>query len=48
LATTETIEETRVANDLYEKRREQMFPKLTAAQVARLEAYGERSDTHAG
>lgn len=27
---------------LYETRREQMFPKLTAAQLARLEAYGEK------
>jgi thioredoxin reductase (NADPH) len=42
------IQETILANDLYEKRREQMFPKLTARQIARLEAYGERSDTHAG
>jgi len=31
-----------VTNELLEKRREQMFPKLTAAQVARLEAHGER------
>ena len=30
---------------LYESRRAQMFPKLTAEQLARLEAYGERAQT---
>ena len=37
-----------MASDLLEKRREQVFPKLTPAQIARLEAHGTRSDTHAG
>ncbi len=37
-----------MANDLLEKRREQMFPKLTGAQIGRLEAYGHRLETHAG
>ena len=27
-----------MVNELYEKRREQMFPKLTAMQISRLEA----------
>lgn len=31
-----------MANDLYEKRREQMFPRLTTAQVARLQPHGTR------
>ncbi|HEV8095764.1 MAG TPA: FAD-dependent oxidoreductase, partial [Burkholderiales bacterium] len=35
-------------NDILEKRREQAFPKLTSRQIARLEAHGERLDTHAG
>jgi thioredoxin reductase (NADPH) len=35
-------------NELYEKRREQMFPKLTAMQVSRLEAHGRRLRTQAG
>jgi thioredoxin reductase (NADPH) len=35
-------------NELYEKRREQMFPKLTAAQLQRLEALGRRVPTTAG
>jgi thioredoxin reductase (NADPH) len=33
---------------LYESRREQMFPKLTAEQIARLEPYGRRIRTTAG
>jgi thioredoxin reductase (NADPH) len=37
-----------MANDLYEKRREQMFPKLSPAQIARLQAHGKRADTRAG
>jgi thioredoxin reductase (NADPH) len=35
-------------NEIYQKRREQMFPKLAAAQIARLEAIGTRSATRAG
>src|SRR3954469_3229206 len=34
--------------ELVEKRREQMFPKLDARQIARLEARGERRHTRAG
>jgi thioredoxin reductase (NADPH) len=37
-----------MVNDLFEKRWEQMFPKLTARQIARLEAHGTRMDTRAG
>jgi thioredoxin reductase (NADPH) len=37
-----------MGSDLLEKRREQIFPKLTAAQIARLEAYGEHIDTYTG
>jgi thioredoxin reductase (NADPH) len=37
-----------MANELYEKRREQMFPKLSAAQLGRLGAIGERTRTSAG
>jgi thioredoxin reductase (NADPH) len=37
-----------VANTLVERRRGQMFPKLTAAQLARLERQGTRLKTHAG
>ena len=37
-----------MSNDLYEKRREQMFPRLTKAQVARLEPYGHHRATTAG
>jgi thioredoxin reductase (NADPH) len=37
-----------MVNELYEKRREQMFPKLTAAQIARLEPHGRRVPTTAG
>lgn len=37
-----------MANDLYDKRREQMFPKLTAAQFARLDSHGSRRKTQAG
>ena len=35
-------------NEIYEKRREQMFPKLAPPQIARLEALGARSATRAG
>jgi thioredoxin reductase (NADPH) len=35
-------------NAIYEKRREQMFPKLTPVQVERLEELGTRSATRAG
>lgn len=35
-------------NDLYDKRAEQMFPKLTKAQIARLEAHGTHLPTTAG
>jgi thioredoxin reductase (NADPH) len=35
-------------NEIYEKRREQMFPKLARPQLARLEALGTRSATRAG
>jgi thioredoxin reductase (NADPH) len=35
-------------NAIYEKRREQMFPKLAPPQIARLEALGTRSPTRAG
>src|SRR5262245_43291863 len=34
-----------MANDLYLKRREQMFPKLSAAQIARLASRGRRMMT---
>lgn len=37
-----------VANALLEQRRAQMFPKLTAAQLTRLERQGTRLQTHAG
>jgi len=37
-----------MANDLLEKRREQMFPKLTPRQIERLEAHGRRIETRAG
>jgi thioredoxin reductase (NADPH) len=37
-----------MTNPILEKRRDQMFPKLTAAQIARLEARGQRVQTHAG
>jgi thioredoxin reductase (NADPH) len=35
-------------NEIYEKRREQMFPKLTLSQIARLEQLGTRRATRAG
>jgi thioredoxin reductase (NADPH) len=35
-------------NELLRTRRDQMFPKLTAAQIARLEHHGERRQTQAG
>ena len=41
-------EERVVASELLERRREQMFPKLTPAQVARLESHGRRIDMQAG
>ena len=34
--------------DLRETRREQMFPKLTPAQIGRLDAYGKRKRIRAG
>jgi len=37
-----------VANTLLEQRRGQMFPTLTAAQLARLERQGTRLQTHEG
>jgi thioredoxin reductase (NADPH) len=37
-----------MANQVYEKRREQMFPRLDARQLARLEPRGERQKTRAG
>lgn len=35
-------------NELLDKRREQMFPKLSARQVSRLDAHGEREAIQAG
>lgn len=35
-------------NNIYENRKEQMFPTLTPAQIARLEAHGSRLKTGAG
>ncbi|HEY0686464.1 MAG TPA: FAD-dependent oxidoreductase [Steroidobacter sp.] len=35
-------------NELYEKRAEQMFPRLTKAQIARLEPHGVHMETTAG
>jgi thioredoxin reductase (NADPH) len=35
-------------NELFDKRREQMFPKLSRAQIARLEAHGQRLETQVG
>ncbi len=37
-----------MTSELLEKRREQMFPKLTQAQIARLEAHGRRMRVQAG
>jgi thioredoxin reductase (NADPH) len=37
-----------MASDLLEKRREQVFPKLTTVQIARLQAHGRRAETRAG
>jgi CRP-like cAMP-binding protein len=37
-----------MVNDLLEKRREQMFPKLSAQQIGRLEAHGKRIEARAG
>ncbi len=37
-----------MSNQLLEKRREQMFPKLSERQIARLEAHGRRVDARAG
>ena len=34
--------------DAYLNRREQMFPRLTAAQLERIAPFGERRATHAG
>jgi thioredoxin reductase (NADPH) len=36
-----------VTNPILETRRAQMFPKLTEAQMARLEGFGQRMETHA-
>ncbi|HKE95503.1 MAG TPA: cyclic nucleotide-binding domain-containing protein, partial [Povalibacter sp.] len=40
--------ETGPARTLYETRRPQMFPQLTAAQIARLAAHGHEVDVSAG
>jgi thioredoxin reductase (NADPH) len=37
-----------VVSDMLRKRREQMFPKLSAAQIARLEAHGHRIEIRPG
>ena len=37
-----------VVSDLLRKRREQMFPKLGAAQIARLETHGQRIEIRPG
>jgi thioredoxin reductase (NADPH) len=37
-----------MANELLRTRREQMFPKLTAQQMARLATHGARMESHAG
>jgi thioredoxin reductase (NADPH) len=37
-----------LTNELLRTRQMQMFPKLTAAQIARLERHGERLQAHAG
>ena len=37
-----------MSTDLLEKRREQVFPKLTSLQIARLEAHGRRVEMRAG
>lgn len=37
-----------MSNELYEKRREQMFPKLSAAQLERLDTIGRRLKVNAG
>jgi thioredoxin reductase (NADPH) len=37
-----------MASDLLERRREQVFPKLTPTQIARLEVHGIRTETRAG
>ena len=37
-----------MASDILDKRREQAFPKLSARQIARLQAHGERVETRAG
>jgi len=37
-----------MATDLLKTRREQVFPKLTSAQIARLQAHGRRAATRAG
>ena len=37
-----------MTNPILETRRVQMFPKLTAEQLARLESYGRRIETHPG
>lgn len=37
-----------MASDLLERRREQIFPKLTPQQIERLQAHGVRAETRAG
>ena len=37
-----------MVNDLYRQRREQMFPRLDAAQLARIERHGKRLETGEG
>jgi thioredoxin reductase (NADPH) len=39
---------TELRSEILDSRREQAFPKLSAPQIARLEAHGERHDTRAG
>jgi thioredoxin reductase (NADPH) len=41
-------EEQVVASELLERRRDQMFPKLTPGQMSRLEKHGQRIATYAG
>jgi len=37
-----------MANEILDRRRDQAFPTLTPAQIARLQPHGRRTDTHAG
>ena len=43
-----TVRTSSSTSKFIENRREQIFPKLTAAQIARIERQGERRRTHAG